>query len=158
MKPVWIAFPDIPWGSVGWRMGFGETYWYEWKAWYLALPIDQRVEYKAKWSEPEPWAGFYDFMEHGTTPRWLAELRQKLDEPQSLPDPSESEIADYYRVVWLMRHHLKRLSFPEVSSEQQRQERDEYSVEFYAEPNGAKWRVSGLNAGGFRMRRVPHDV
>lgn len=30
LSPVWITFPKIPWGSIGWRMGPGEDYWHSW--------------------------------------------------------------------------------------------------------------------------------
>ena len=33
MLPVWLQYPEIPQGSIGWRMGYGEAYsseFYDW--------------------------------------------------------------------------------------------------------------------------------
>jgi hypothetical protein len=158
MKPLWVEFPDIPWGSAGWRMGFGETYWYAWREWFLNLAYDEREKYKAEWREPESWIGLYPFIEAGTTPQWLVERRQKLNEPQLPPNQSEMEITETYRIVWLMRRYLTKLIYPGVPMALQEKEVDEYSVDFYAEPDGKKWRISGLSAGGFLMKRVPNHV
>ena len=59
LTPVWVTFPDIPWRSIGWRMGYGEEYWYLWKAWYTALPAQARTKYQETWPEPDAWRGFY---------------------------------------------------------------------------------------------------
>ena len=66
LAPPWIARPDIPFGSIGWRMGSGEDYWFEFDGWYRALSPGQKSEFKAKYPEPSeveqglPWTGFYD--------------------------------------------------------------------------------------------------
>lgn len=52
-KPVWVAFPKIPWGSIGWRMGPGEDYWHAWIAWFKAQSAEVRSSYKETWPEPE---------------------------------------------------------------------------------------------------------
>jgi 5-methylcytosine-specific restriction endonuclease McrA len=65
MQPVWVAFPTIPWRSIGWRMGYGEGYWIEWKLWYCALGSEARAAYKQQWPEPDAWQGFYSGIEAG---------------------------------------------------------------------------------------------
>jgi hypothetical protein len=158
MNPVWVEFPQIPWGSVGWRMGHGEDHMRTWTRWFMALPSEERAAYRSNNVEPEGWAGFFDFVEHRTSPAWMKDLRRKLEEPQAPPDVDENEIIDYYRVVWLMRHHLKLLPYPDVPSREQQLGEGEYSVDFYHDAHGAKWRVAGLKHGGFNMRRLRHEV
>jgi hypothetical protein len=59
MQPPWIAFPMIPFGSIGWRMGDGEDYWKRFDAWYRQLQPVHRDRYAAEHPEPEGWSGFY---------------------------------------------------------------------------------------------------
>lgn len=52
MEPPWLAFPAIPLGSAGWRMGEGEEYWGKFHFWYLKLQRAQRERYAAEHPEP----------------------------------------------------------------------------------------------------------
>jgi hypothetical protein len=159
INPPWIEFPDIPWGSVGWRMGFGEAHWIEWCRWYSELPELEREQYKHKWPEREDWAGFYLFIEKGTKPRWATEFHEKLRASQPTPEPSEVEITDYFRVVWLVRNHLKRETYPYgVHGEQKNPKSDENNVEFYSEPTGRVWRLGYLAKGGLRLTEAKVDA
>lgn len=65
MSPLWVEHPDIPWGSVGWRMGWGEAYWDQWRVFFLALKDEERQRYRETWPEPESWQGLYAFIESG---------------------------------------------------------------------------------------------
>ena len=57
--PPWIAFPDMPRGSLGWRMGDGEEFWSQFDHWYCRLQPTHRDRYAVQYPEPEGWAGFY---------------------------------------------------------------------------------------------------
>lgn len=59
MVPPWIKYPNIPLGSIGWRMGAGETYWYKFIDWYKSNRghIKKRIQEKYK-AEGE-WEKFY---------------------------------------------------------------------------------------------------
>lgn len=59
MTPPWTAFPHIQHGSMGWRMGAGETYWIEFSEWYRKLTPGDRERYAVEHPEPDGWAGFY---------------------------------------------------------------------------------------------------
>jgi hypothetical protein len=59
MQPPWSAFPTMPLGSVGWRMGEGEGYWRKFDEWYRRLQPAHRERYAVEHPEPEGWAGFY---------------------------------------------------------------------------------------------------
>ena len=59
MVPPWIEYPAMPRTSIGWRMGYGEEYWDEFRAWWLAQSPDVRGQMKAQYPEPPGWTGFY---------------------------------------------------------------------------------------------------
>jgi hypothetical protein len=60
MEPPWIAIPDIPRFSAGWRMGGGEDY--KWAFWemFQALSPGEQEAYELANPEPEGWTGYYD--------------------------------------------------------------------------------------------------
>lgn len=60
MEPPWIKYPKIPLGSIGWRMGGGEVYWYAFREWYSSLLEDERLAFIASFPEPTGWQGFYE--------------------------------------------------------------------------------------------------
>ena len=119
MSPPWVKHPDIPWGSVGWRMGWGEAYGGQWKIFFLALEEKDRQRYQDTWQEAESWQGLYAFIESGEPPPWAVEQRRKLAGPYPLPHPDESSICEYYRVVWLVRHHMSKLGLSQSPESQQ---------------------------------------
>lgn len=161
MNPLWVEFPDIPWGSLGWRMGFGEQYWAQWQPFYLSLSAHDREIYRRDWPESDEWKGLYEFIETGNLPVWAVAHRQKLSGPFPLPVAAEQAIEDPYRVIWLIRNHLLRLGTYEVPAQFPSPylgpTSEESAVEFYAEPDGAWWRVAFLAKAGVRMQRLTHS-
>ena len=61
--PLWLAFPDDPRASMGWRMGGGEDYKIEFGNWYRSLSDEARSEYRQFYPEPEGWEDFYAMFE-----------------------------------------------------------------------------------------------
>jgi hypothetical protein len=59
MIPPWRKHPEIPLGSLGWRMGFGEKYWVEFDDWFARKHTDAKRRYAAENPEPDGWEGFY---------------------------------------------------------------------------------------------------
>jgi len=59
MFPPWQKYPEIPLGSIGWRMGRGEDYWVEFNDWFMRKTLDAKRRYAAENPEPDGWAGFY---------------------------------------------------------------------------------------------------
>ncbi len=57
--PLWQFQPDVPRYSIGWRMGRGEEYRFDWWSWFDSLDQSQKSEYISKYPEPEGWKGFY---------------------------------------------------------------------------------------------------
>jgi hypothetical protein len=76
MKPPWVIYPKISAGSIGWRMGPGETYWDEFDRWYKNLPEDTRLRFRSDNPEPEGWDDFYDLKEKHLT-SWTDAERAK---------------------------------------------------------------------------------
>lgn len=148
LRPVWDAFPKIPWGSIGWRMGAGEDYWHAWTAWFKEQSNETRASYKLTWPEPEGWSGFYAFVETGAVPPWVVAQQRLVAEAAIPPTPGESVIAGYHRVLWLIRHHFERIGVG-------RPREDESIAELYVAPDGSKWRLSAsLTHGGMHLTRL----
>ena len=59
MVPPWQKHPDIPLGSAGWRMGFGEQYWIEFDQWFGRKTAAQKRRFATEHPEPPGWEGFY---------------------------------------------------------------------------------------------------
>jgi ribA/ribD-fused uncharacterized protein len=60
LLPLWLKYPDIPRYSIGWRMGYGEDYVYQWVPWYEGLTDKGKQAYQAMYPEPEGWRGYYN--------------------------------------------------------------------------------------------------
>jgi len=162
MNPPWTEFPNIPMGSAGWRMGYGEPYMQSWNAWYRALPPDEQRTYQTAWCEPQSWAGFYRYIDDGVLPPSVAEHRARLAEPQLPPSPDERRITDQYRALWLIRHFMRHIGAFEVSNRHPSpylgQREGEDLIGFYEEPNGSWWRLGSLNTGGVEMLRIDTEL
>ena len=60
MVPPWIKYPNLPKGSMGWRMGQGEMYLDDFIKWYHSNTRQKRAEIMNTYKEPEDWQGFYE--------------------------------------------------------------------------------------------------
>lgn len=147
MNPVWKEFPDIPWGSIGWRMGPGEDYWGKWISWFSNLNDEEKLTYKARWSEVSGWEGFYDFIENGSTPPRAKAEKEKTDTAGKPPEKYESVITERYRVKWLMTRYMKTRGH--IAGETA----EYFNILEYVEPNGDEWLVYLLKPAGVRMER-----
>lgn len=108
LNPPWIEFDRIPWGSIGWRMGFGEAHWSKWCSAFSELTGIQKAEYQLHWPEPEGWKGFYDFIEHGTLQPHVVEREARVKAAARIPSADEHAIVDPDRVQWMIKHYLKK--------------------------------------------------
>ena len=59
MIPPWQKHPEIPFGSIGWRMGNGEDYWVAFHEWFKRKSADHKLRYAQENPEPAGWEGFY---------------------------------------------------------------------------------------------------
>ncbi len=60
LPPPWIAYPKIERYSIGWRMGYGESFICRWSAWYDTLAEEDRQTYQKLFPEPITWKGYYN--------------------------------------------------------------------------------------------------
>jgi hypothetical protein len=60
MKPAWLAYPDIPRYSIGWRMGRGEDHYNAVSKMFSGLDEEEQAAYRQCYPEPPEWAGWYD--------------------------------------------------------------------------------------------------
>ncbi len=60
MVPPWHKHPDIPSGSIGWRMGDGEWYLWMWHRWWESVVEPARAAYRAQWPAPEEWRDLFE--------------------------------------------------------------------------------------------------
>lgn len=56
MAPLWLKYPSIPQGSIGWRMGYGESYGNKFYSWLYSLSDEEKLEFKEKFPEPICWS------------------------------------------------------------------------------------------------------
>ena len=59
MIPPWQKHPEIPVGSIGWRMGYGEDYWISFDDWFKRKSEGEKKSYAIEHPEPHGWEGFY---------------------------------------------------------------------------------------------------
>ena len=60
MPPLWIIYPGISRYSIGWRMGYGEGYKYDFWEWFESLTKDEQNVYKEMFPEPKLWREIYN--------------------------------------------------------------------------------------------------
>ena len=59
MLPPWKKYPQIPRGSIGWRMGYGEDYASEFYKWFKELSNEAVAAFAMDNPEPEDWGDYY---------------------------------------------------------------------------------------------------
>lgn len=62
MVTLWNKYPEIPNGSIGWRMGYGEDYAIEFYRWFKSMDHKGQTNFIAQNPEPEEWFGYYDLV------------------------------------------------------------------------------------------------
>jgi len=61
MEVPWKKYPELERGSIGWRMGYGETYMNEWVDWFYALSRKEQVaHFKEATPLPMEWVRWVD--------------------------------------------------------------------------------------------------
>lgn len=53
--PPWLVFPHYPVGTIGWRMGSGETYKIIWSCFWNSISSKEKLKYLEEYPEPEYW-------------------------------------------------------------------------------------------------------
>lgn len=56
MAPLWLKYPYIPQGSIGWRMGYAQDYSMKFYQWYDKLSKEQKEDYGRRFPKPVCWS------------------------------------------------------------------------------------------------------
>lgn len=151
LLPPWKYWPELPWGSAGWRMGQGEQHMQAWLRQFRAMSDGQRAAYRAEWPEVEDWKGFYLTVETGAPPPWVTEEAGRVSAAALPPRPGEDRISERYRVKWLATQHFSRLK------RGLRDPDDQTLNELYVDAEGWVWKLV-LSAGTSGSFAPPHFV
>lgn len=60
MPPIWMRFPNISQYSIGWRMGYGEDYKWQWSDWLDTLSPTEQSQYQILFPHPIFWREYYN--------------------------------------------------------------------------------------------------
>lgn len=60
MAPPWFMYPALDRYSIGWRMGYGESYVMAFAEWYETLSERERDTYREWFPAPVGWTGWYE--------------------------------------------------------------------------------------------------
>lgn len=60
MAPLWIMYPWISQGSIGWRWGSSEGYKWDLYDWLETLTKNEQLQYEKMFPEPRTWRGYYN--------------------------------------------------------------------------------------------------
>jgi hypothetical protein len=62
IPPPWIFDPELPRGSIGWRMGGGQDDLAKWQKMFIALSPLLKKEYMEKYPAPAEWESMYQYL------------------------------------------------------------------------------------------------
>ena len=89
LPPPWMMYPEIPQGSIGWRMGYGESYIMEYYAWKAKLTPEQAAEYDELFPAPLCWSlSEYNLKRHNTawTYWWMKDVSPLQLKQRHIPE------------------------------------------------------------------------
>jgi hypothetical protein len=62
LSPPWIAYPNLPRASAGWRKGVGGDHFVAFCKAFAALSPDAQAAIERRFPEPGGWIGFYEMV------------------------------------------------------------------------------------------------
>lgn len=71
MIPPWAKHPEIPFGSIQWRMGVGEDYAAQFDEWFGSLSPAAKAQYVTENPPPDGWTRFYQIREYLSGERFI---------------------------------------------------------------------------------------
>lgn len=98
MLPLWLKYPEISQGSIGWRMGYGESYALEFYEWYHKLSKEEQEAYQADYPEPVCWSNSeWNIKRHDSF--WIYNWKQKCVNHYSVQSIIEEQNAGKHRNI-----------------------------------------------------------
>lgn len=107
MAPLWLMYPEIPNGSIGWRMGYGEGYAIDFYLWFNKLEEDEKKKYKEMFPEPKRWEREYNIYEYNNywTYTWQKDGKPEYDLNNLISDYKDGKNLEY---IYFWGHHPKK--------------------------------------------------
>jgi ribA/ribD-fused uncharacterized protein len=107
MAPEWLMYPNIPYGSIGWRMGYGESYAIDFYRWFNKLEEDDKKKYKDMFPEPRRWGigdNIYRYNKYWTYV-WQKDGKPEYDLNNLISDYKNGNNLEY---IYFWGHHPKK--------------------------------------------------
>lgn len=105
MAPLWLMYPHIPYGSIGWRMGYGESYSNAFYGWFYQLSNEEKAEFNRKFPPPVCWGmSEAQLLRHKDfwTYRWPS-AQTPVSSSRELQDEQEAGI--HREAIYFLGHH-----------------------------------------------------
>ena len=93
MPPDWLMYPEIPIGSIGWRMGYGEYYGAEQFDWFSSLSKEDQERYNELFPMPKMW--YYDNYKRAAIMFWTPNGRPIYGLSEHLKEYQHEKQFDY---------------------------------------------------------------
>ena len=107
MAPEWLMYPNIPYGSIGWRMGYGEGYAMDFYSWFDKLEEDEKKKYREMFPEPKIWGredNIYTYNNYWTD-TWQKDGKPEYDLNNLISDYISGKNLEY---IYFWGHHPKK--------------------------------------------------
>lgn len=77
MPPIWIIYPNISQFSIGWRMGYGESYKWVLNDWLNTLTPNEKKRYDEMFPKPKFWHNDFEENYYDLIPFWQKNGKMK---------------------------------------------------------------------------------
>lgn len=113
LPPQWLMYPEIPCGSIGWRMGYGESYRYLLSDWLETLSPTDQQQYHELFPAPISWdSERYQDLEHALIAFWRENGQPAYDRYQLIEESKTGKTIDY---LFFWGHHPSKDGLPSPS-------------------------------------------
>lgn len=107
MAPLWLMYPNISNGSIGWRMGYGEGYAMDFYLWFDNLKEDEKKNYMEMFPKPKRWEIDDSIYQHNDywTYTWQKDGKPEYDLNNLISDYKSGKNLEY---IYFWGHHPKK--------------------------------------------------
>lgn len=107
MAPLWLMYPNIQNGSIGWRMGYGEGYAMDFYSWFGNLEEGEKKKYREMFQKPKRWEIDDSIYQHNNywTYTWQEDGKPEYDLNNLISDYTAGKNLEY---IYFWGHHPKK--------------------------------------------------
>lgn len=107
MAPLWLMYPNIQNGSIGWRMGYGEGYAMDFYSWFDNLEEEEKKKYREMFQKPKRWEIDDSIYQHNNywTYTWQEDGKPEYDLNNLISDYTAGKNLEY---IYFWGHHPKK--------------------------------------------------